>query len=122
MRNLLPSKFVVLNNTLLVNPARSQLFKQSDHARTARPAINPYRQRRVLRLAISGFEEPPEDRLLGFDVHIARERLDARRKLADAFRDFFVAHGKVVVAFCFGEVCGRRNKLRVCEREAENRG
>lgn len=106
---------MVLQLAIRVDPARPNLLEQSNHARTSRTAIDPDGQRSILRRAIASFEEPPEDRLLGSDVHIAGERLDARSELADAFGDFLVADSLVVVALGLGEVCRRRDELGVSQ-------
>jgi hypothetical protein len=113
---------MVLQLAVRVNPARPNLLEESDHARTSRSAVDPDGQRSILGRAIASLEEPPEDRLLWSDVHIARERLDARSELADAFRDFFVADSLVVVALGLGEVCWHRNELGVGEWEEDEGG
>jgi hypothetical protein len=97
--NLLPSIFLILQFARLVDPARPDLFKQSDQARASGSAIDPNSQWSVFRLAIPRFEEPPKDRLLGRDVDVARVGFDARSELANALRDFLVAHGLVEESF-----------------------
>lgn len=115
--DLLPSIFLILQFTLLVDPAWPNLFKQTDQTRAPWATIDPDGQWSIFRLAIPSFEEPPEDRLLGRDVDVAGVRLDAGSELANTLRDFLVANGLIVESFCRGKVRRRTDELAQCERD-----
>lgn len=76
--------------------ARAQFVKQSNQRIAPRPAIQPQRNRRILRI-VPGLEEPEEGVRVGGEIDVARVRFDARGGLADAlFAGLFVADGDVV--------------------------
>lgn len=69
--DLRPGVGIVHSVAVTVDAAGPELLKQADHRRAAGPAINPDCQGRFGRVAVSRFEEPPENVLARGDIGIS---------------------------------------------------
>jgi hypothetical protein len=111
--DLLPRIWIVIQVSIRVYSTRAELLEEPNHGRRARTSIDPNCQWCRGRICVAGFEEPEEDVLVLFDVHISTERLHSGRGLTDAIRDFLPADLQTVVARGSSQICGSRDELRL---------